>query len=153
VRHASIASLLLPLVLTACQGEEPGGVEASIARVTLGVDPAQADALADLDLTVDLQARGQPEEVTLVSATLTPQPVSDSSEALELEVHMINTQDDAEVARIAKNELAQVRILNDGTTNGDLAAWCRLPVEVEVTVETADGEEASATADVQVGCP
>lgn len=153
MRHASIASLLLPFVLTACQGEEPGGVEASIARVTLGVDPAQADALANLDLTVDLETRGQPEEVTLASATLTQQPVSDSSPSIELEAHMINTQGDDSVVRIDKGTLATVRILNDGTTNGELAAWCRLPVEVEVTVETTDGEEATATADVQVDCP
>lgn len=153
VRLASLVPFVLPLVLTACQGEEAGGVEASIARVTLGVDPAQADGLANLDLTVELETLGQPEEVTLASATLTQQPVSDSSPSIQLEAHMINTQGDDSVVRIAKRTMATVRILNDGTTNGELAAWCRLAVEVEVIVETADGEEATATADVQVGCP
>jgi hypothetical protein len=152
VRRLTVAPLLLPLVLSACQAEEPGGVEASVARAQLTVNPMQPDSLANLDLTVELETRGQPEEVTLASATITQQPVSDSSESLELEAHMINTQGDDSVVRIAAGTKATVRILNDGTTNGDLAAWCRLPVELEVIVETADGEQATATASVMVSC-
>jgi hypothetical protein len=153
VRPARIALLLLPAFLLACQGEEPGGVEASIARVTLGVDPAQADALADLDVTVELQARGQAEEVTLSSATITAQPVTDDSDSLAFAAHMVNTQGADPIVRIAIHETVVVRVLNDGTTNGDLATWCRLPVELEIVVETADGEEATTTADVSVRCP
>jgi hypothetical protein len=153
VRLASIASLLLPAFLFACQGDEPGGIEASVNQALIQVDPALPDSNATLTLTVDLQARGQPEEVTLSSLTITQQPVSDSSQSLTFEAHMVNTQGDDSIVRMDPHDMALVRVLNDGTTNGDLTAWCRLPVELEVVVETADGEEASATADVMIDCP
>lgn len=153
VRSASLASLLLPFLLTACQSEELGGVEASVVRAQLDVNPAQADALANLDVTVELQAREQPEEVTLSRATITAQPVTDASDSLTFDAHMVNTQSADPTVRMAKGETVVVRVLNDGTTNGDLAAWCRRPVELEIVVETADGEEASTTANVSVGCP
>jgi hypothetical protein len=153
VRLASLASLLLPAFLSACQGDEPGGVEASVNQALIAVNPAAPDSNANLTLTVDLQARGQPEEVTLSSLTITQQPVSDSSDSLTFEAHMVNTQGDDSVVRMDPHDMALVRVLNDGTTNGDLVDWCRLPVELEVAVETADGEEASATADVMIDCP
>lgn len=153
MRSASIALLLLPAFLYACQGEEPGGVEASVVRAQLDVNPAQPDALANLDVTVELQGRGQPEEVTLGSAMITAQPVTDSSNTLMFEAHMVNTQGADSIVRIAKGETVVVRVLNDGTTNADLESWCRLPVELEIMVETADGEEATATSSISVRCP
>lgn len=152
VRPASIAALLLPLALAACPSEETGGLEASVVRVQLTVDPMRPDSLANLDLTVELRAHGRAEEAALSRATITQQPVSDSSPSLDFEAHMINTQGDDPIVRIAAGGQATVRILNDGTTNDDLAAWCRLPVRLEVVVETADGEEASAEADAMVNC-
>lgn len=153
MRHPSLASLLAILALSACQGEEAGGLDAEVNQAQIQVDPAQADSNAMLTLTVDLSSRGQPEEVTLRGVTITKQPVSDSSDSLDLEVHMVNTQGDDSVVRLAKHDMALVRVLNDGTTNGDLASWCRLPVQLEVVVETDDGDEASATADVMIACP
>jgi hypothetical protein len=117
------------------------------------VNPAAPDSLANLNLTVNLQARGQPEDVSLVSVTITEQPVSDDSDSLVFEAHMVDTETDDSIARLETHEPRVVRVLNDGTTNADLTAWCRLPVELEVVVETADGEEASATANVTVRCP
>ena len=153
MRLAPIASLLLPLVLTACQGDEPGGIEASVNQAQIQVNPAAPDSNATLTLTVDLEAKGQPEEVELSSLVITQQPVSDSSERLTFEAHMVNTQGDDSIVRLDPHDMALVRVLNDGTTNGDLTAWCRLPVELEVVVATADGEEASATAGVMIDCP
>lgn len=153
LRLPALVPLLLPVFLSACQGEEPGGVEASVELAQLEVDPAQPDANARLTLTVELQARGQAEEVSLVGLTITEQPVSDSSRSLTFAASMVDTETDDSVARLAKGESRVVRVLNEGTTNGDLTAWCRLPVELEVVVETADGEEASATANAMVSCP
>jgi hypothetical protein len=153
VRLSALAALLLPFFLSACQGEEPGGIEALVELAQLEVDPAQPDTNARLTLTVELQARGQAEEVSLVGLTITEQPVSDDSNMLTFAASMVDTETDDSVARLAKGESRVVRVLNEGTTNGDLAAWCRLPVELEVVVETADGEEASATANVMVSCP
>jgi hypothetical protein len=153
VRRLPLASLLAFLALSACQAEEAGGLDATVNQAQIQVDPAVPDSNATLTLTVDLASRGQAEEVTLRGVTITKQPVSDSSDSLDFEAHMVNTQGDDSVVRMAKHDMALVRVLNDGTTNGDLASWCRLPVELEVVVETADGEEASATADVMIDCP
>lgn len=153
VRRLPLASLLLPSFLSACQGDEPGGIEASVSQAQIQVDPAAPDTNATLTLLVDLEANGQPEEVTLGSLTITKQPVTDDSDSLTFEAHMVNTMGDDSVVRLDPHDAATVRVLNDGTTNGDLAAWCRLPVELEVIVETADGEDASATADVMISCP
>lgn len=153
MRRLSVAPLLALFALPACKGEEAGGLDASVNQALIAVDPAAPDSNATLTLTVDLESRGQPEEVTLGRVTITKQPVSDSSDSLEFEAHMVNTQGDDSVVRMAKHDMALVRVLNDGTTNGDLTSWCRLPVELEVVVETADGEEASATADVMIDCP
>lgn len=146
------APLVLTTLLLACRAEEAGGVEASVVRATLEVNEAQPDALATLDVTLELQGRGQPEEVTLGSAIITAQPVTDSSNTLTFAAHMVNTQGGDSVVRIAKGETVVVRVLNDGTTNGELTAWCRLPVELEIVVETADGEDAAATSNVTVSC-
>jgi len=148
-----LASLLLPTLLPACQGEEPGGIEAAVELAQIDVNPAAPDTNASLNLTVELQARGQPEEVSLVSLTITEQPVSDASNSLAFEASMVDTQTDDTVVRLAKGEARVVRLVNEGTTNGDLSAWCRLPVEVEVVVETADGDEATATTNATVRCP
>lgn len=153
VRRLSLASLLTILALSACQGDEPGGIEASVSQAQIQVDPAVPDTNATLTLLVDLEAKGQPEEVTLGSLTITQQPVTDDSDSLTFEAHMVNTMGDDSVVRLDPNDAATVRVLNDGTTNGDLASWCRLPVQLEVVVETADGEDASATADVMISCP
>lgn len=153
MRRPALAALLLPFLLCACQGEEPGGIEALVELAQLAVDPAQPDTNARLTLTVELQARGQAEEVSLVGLTITEQPVSDGSNTLTFAASMVDTETDDSIVRLAKRESRVVRVLNDGTTNGDLTAWCRLPVELEVVVETADGEEASATANVMVSCP
>lgn len=153
MRLPTLATLLLPTLLCACQGEEPGGIEALVELAQLEVDPAQPDTNARLTLTVELQARGQAEEVSLVGLTITEQPVSDGSNTLTFAASMVDTETDDSIVRLAKGESRVVRVLNDGTTNGDLTAWCRLPVELEVVVETADGEEASATANVMVSCP
>src|SRR4029078_13389913 len=88
VRLAAIAPLLPALVLSACKGDEPGGIEASINQALIQVNPAAPDSNATLTLTVELQARGQPEEIELSSLTITQQPVSDSSESLTFEAHM-----------------------------------------------------------------
>jgi hypothetical protein len=153
VRSAAIPLLLLPALLPACQAEEPGGIEATVELAQLAVNPAQADAIANLNLTVELQARGQPEEVSLVSLTITEQPVTDGSNSLTFEAHMVDTETDDSIVRLETHEQRVVRVLNDGTTNGDLVDWCRLPVELEVVVETAQGEEGAATANVTVSCP
>lgn len=153
VRHLPLASLLAILALSACQGDEPGGIEASVSQARIEVDPAAPDTNATLTLLVDLETKGQPEEITLGSLTITRQPVTEDSDSLTFEAHMVNTMGDDSVVRLDPNGTATVRVLNDGTTNGDLAAWCRLPVELEVVVETADGEDASATADVMISCP
>lgn len=153
VRLASITALLLVCVLVpACQGDEAGGLDASVNQALLTVNPAAPDSNATLTLTVDLESRGQPEKVSLSSVTITKQPVTDSSDSLTFEAHMVNTQGDDSVVRMGKHDSALVRVLNDGTTNGDLADWCRLPVELEVVVETDDSDEASATADVMISC-
>ena len=153
MRRILFASLLAIFALTACKGEEAGGLDAEVNQALIQVNPAAPDSNATLTLTVELTSRGQPEEVTLGRVTITKQPVSDSSDSLDFEAHMVNTQGDDSIVRMAKHDTALVRVLNDATTNGDLASWCRLPVEREVVVETADGEEASATADVMISCP
>jgi hypothetical protein len=146
-------ALLSTTLLPACQGEEPGGIEASVELSQIDVNPAAPDTNASLNITVELQARGQPEDVSLVSVTITEQPVSDASRSLALEVAMVDTQTNDPVARLGKGEARVVRMINRGTTNGDLADWCRLPVQLEVVVETADDEEAVATANATVRCP
>lgn len=153
MRLRLFAAFLVPALLPACQGEEPGGIEAAVELAQIDVNPAVPDTNASLNLTVELQARGQPEDVSLVSLTITEQPVSDASNSLTFEASLVDTETDDTVARLEKGEARVVRVANDGTTNADLAAWCRLPVEVEVVVETADGEEASATANATVRCP
>ncbi len=154
MRPAPLARLVLPaFLLLACQSEEPGGVEASVVRAQLDVNPARPEALANLDVTVELQGRGQPEEVTLGSAMITAQPVTADSNTLTFSAHMVNTQSADSIVRIATGETVVVRVLNDGTTNADLETWCRLPVELEIVVETADGEEATTTANISVRCP
>lgn len=157
VRRSTLASLLVPFLLSAwlsaCNNDEPGGLDATVNQALIQVDPAAADSNATLTLTVELASRGQPEEVTLGSLTITQQPVSDSSPSLEFEAHMVNAQGEDSIVRMDPHDTELVRVLNDGVTNGDLASWCRLPVELEVVVETADGEEASATADVMISCP
>lgn len=148
---AGLACLLL--ALPGCPSEEPGGIEASVARAQIDVNPAQPDALATLDVTVELQTAGQPEDVELGEVTITAQPVTDDSERMTFAAEMMNPQGDDPVVRLAAGEEISVRILNMGTTNGELAAWCRLPVELAVTMETADGEDATATFNATVRCP
>lgn len=147
------AALLLPTLLPACQGEEPGGIEAAVELAQIDVNPGAPDTNVSLNVTVELQARGQPEDVSLVSLAITEQPVSDASNSLTFEASLVDTETDDTIVRLEKGEARVVRVVNEGTTNGDLAAWCRLPVELEVVVETADGDEASATANATVRCP
>jgi len=152
VRLDRTALLLSSTLLLACQGDEPGGIEAAVAMGQLTVTSAQADALANLDVTVEIQAKGQPEEVSLGEVTITQQPVTDDSDQLAFTAEMMNPQGDDPVVRLAKGEEINVRVRNSGTTNADLEAWCRLPVELAVTLETADGDEATATANITVRC-
>lgn len=110
-----------------------------------------ADGLAALDVTVELQARGQPEEVTLGEVRVTAQPVTDSSETATITAEMMNPQGDDPIVRLTKGETINVRVLNTATTNGQLGALCG-PAELSVTVETSDGEEAAATFNITVRC-
>lgn len=143
--------LLLATSLLACQGDEAGGIDATVVRAQLDVASAQPDALANLDVTVDLQARGQPEEVELGEAIIIAQPVTDDSDRFTFAAEM-NPQSGDPVVRIEKGGESTVRVLNTGTTNGELAAWCGLPVELSVTLETSDGDEATATYNISVRC-
>lgn len=146
-------ALLLPFaLLLACQGEEPGGIEVGVARSSLETNQGMPDGLANLDVSVELQTLGQPEEVTLGEVMITAQPVSDASDILGFSVEMKNPQGDDPVVRMSAGQSITARVLNVGTTNVELAAWCGLPAELSVTVETADGEEATATADLTVRC-
>ncbi|MCX4246062.1 hypothetical protein [Paraliomyxa miuraensis] len=144
--------LLCSTLLLACQGDEPGGIEASVARAQLDVNPAQADALANLDVTVELMSRGQPEEVELGEVMITAQPVSDDSQRVMFPAELMQTQGDDAVVRMDAHEEQTVRVLNRGTTNGELAGLCGRPVELSVMFETADGEDATATYNISVRC-
>ncbi len=153
VRPLLLALCLCSALLPACKGDEPGGIEAAVELAQLDVNPAAPDSNVSLNLTVELQARGQAEEVSLVGLTASELPLTDASGTLEFQAGMVDTETEDPVVRLDVHEARVVRVINEGTTNGELAAWCRLPVQLEVTVETADGEEASATADATVRCP
>ena len=135
-----------------CQGEESGGIEASVARATLDVNPGSPDGIAGLDITVELQARSQPEEVTLGEVMITAQPVTESSNTATFTAEMMNPQGDDPIVRLAEGEMITVRVLNRGTTNAELEPWCGAPAELSVTVETGDGESATATSNITVRC-
>jgi len=142
-----------PLTLAACADEEPGGVEASVARAQLDVDPMRPDSLATLELTVDLQARGQAVEVRFRHLAITALPLSESSEELSLMAELVSTQGDEPVVRLQRGEMGVARMINAGTLNEELAPWCGLPVELAVVVVTDADEEVMATQDISVRCP
>lgn len=152
MRAHRLATLSFFALLLACQGEEPGGVEASVVSSTITATPGTPDGLANLDVSIELQGRGQPEEVTLADVMLTAQPVTDSSDTLTFSAEMRNTMGDDPVVRIAKGQTLIARVRNTGTTNAQVEAWCDTPAELSVTVETDDGESATATANVTVRC-
>lgn len=154
MRPTLSASLLVLCVhLLACQGDEAGGLEVTVVRAQLDVNVDQPDALANLDVTVDMQGRGQPEEVELGEVIITAQPVTDSSDRLTFTASMMNPQGADPVVRLAAGQEITARVRNAGTTNVELEPWCRLPVELSVTLETADGDEATNTANMTVLCP
>lgn len=152
MRVHRLAPLSFFAFLLACQGEEPGGIEASVVSATLSANRGAPEGLANLDVSVELQARGQPEEVTLSEVMITAQPVTESSDTLGFSAEMRNTQGDDPVVRIAKGQTLIGRVRNVGTTNAELAAWCDTPAELSVTVETADGESATALSNTTVRC-
>ncbi len=152
MRASGLAPLLFPALLLACSGEEPGGIEASVARATLDVNSGMPDGIANLDVTIELQALGQPEEVTLGEVMITAQPITDSSATLAFTAEMMNPQGEDPVVRMAKGETISARVLNVGTANAELDTWCGMPAELSVTVETADGESATATESITVRC-
>ncbi|MCA9651606.1 MAG: hypothetical protein KC501_16940 [Myxococcales bacterium] len=141
------------LLMPACQADEVGGVDVSIARAQLDVSPGSPDGLATLDLTIELQARDLDEEVTLVSVEIVEQPVSEGSPRQALAVEMVNTTDEGEVLRLDGGAMGVGRINNIGTTNGQLESWCRKPVQMVVVVDTMHEGEAEASADTTVRCP
>ena len=109
MRASLLASLSLPVLLLACQGDEPGGIEASVARATLDMNPAAPDALANLDITVEIQARGQPEEVTLGEVMITAQPDCDMPWFLTLDDEIVRHLDETEVSEPAAQRCGRHR--------------------------------------------
>ncbi len=153
VRSLRLVMLLAVSASLGCSDEPPGGIEISVERAQLDVNSAAPDAIAELDVTVELQTRGQAEDVTLVRTTITEQPVSDASETREFAARLVNPQGDDPVVRLAAGETIVVRVLNDATLNADLVPLCTRPVELAVVLGTADDEEAMATANISVRCP
>lgn len=119
---------------------------------SLDANQGSPEGLANLDISVELQARGQPEEVTLSEVMITAQPVTESSDTLSFSAEMRNTQGDDPVVRLAKGQTLIGRVRNAGTTNAELAAWCDTPAELSVTVQTADGDSATAVSNITVRC-
>lgn len=148
-----LVPLLLASLLGACQGEESDGIEASVvSSPTITANTGAPEGMATLDFSVELQARGQPEEVTLDEVRITAQPVTDSSDTLTFSAQMMNTQGDDPVVRLDAGQTLIARVRNAGTTNDQLASWCDTPAELSVRMETADGQGATATSNATVRC-
>ncbi len=136
-----------------CADDPPGGIEVSVERAQLDVTPGQPDANAELDITVEVQTRGQPEDVTLGEVTITTQPVTEDSESMTFDARLVNPQGDDPIVRLAAGEAIVVRVLNNGTLNSAIEPWCARPVQLSVSLMTAQDEQASGTASISVRCP
>ena len=144
---------VLAMGLGACATEEPGGIDAAVARAELDVDPAMLEARAELDVTVEVQTRGQPEDVTLEAVVINELPLTDDSDSIAFVPQLVNPQGDDPVVRLVAGEEIVLRVLNAGTTNEELVDWCNRPVQLAITLATASGAEAEATQDISVRCP
>ncbi|MEM7152589.1 MAG: hypothetical protein AAF799_07095 [Myxococcota bacterium] len=156
MKYVSLKRLCVVAVLFglgACATEEPGGIEASVSRAELDVDPAMPEARAELDVTVEVLTRGQPEDVTLEAVVIHELPLADDSDSITFVPQLVNPQGDDPIVRLVAGEEIVLRVLNAGTTNEELSPWCNRPVQLAVTLATASGAEAEATQDISVRCP
>jgi hypothetical protein len=141
-------------VLLALGGCDDPSLElsATIRSLTFSADPAQADALATIDLTVDLEARNASTEVTLERVTAFALPRDDGAGVGVAGVLMNPQGQGNDVVRLESGELVTVRVTNGDVTSGAIAGWCSRPAQVEV--EFAGGDQvAEDSADATVLCP
>lgn len=143
---------ILLVALTGCDEPELE-LSATIGSLTFSgsSDPAQAEALASIDLTVDLEARNGAAEVTLEGVTAFALPRDDGAGVRVAGVLMNPQGQGNNVVRLDRGELITVRVTNGDLTNGAVAGWCGRPAEVDVEF-AAGSKTADDTADATVLC-
>jgi hypothetical protein len=142
---------LFVLALAGC--EDPSlELSATIGSISFTADPDQAEALATIDLTVDLEARNASAEVRLQRVTAFALPRNEDA-GVAVRGILSNPQGQGnEVVRLDSGETLTVRVTNGDVSNGVVAGWCGRPAQVEVEFE-GEGETAEDVGDVTVLCP
>ncbi len=142
---------LLVLALPGCEEPEPE-LTATIGSLSVRANPDMPEALAVIDLTVDLEARNGSADVRLRRVTAFALPRDDGA-GVDVSGVLMNPQGAGDpVVRLDSGELVTVRVTNGSVTNATVAAWCQRPAQVEVEFE-GNGLTAEDAADATVICP
>jgi hypothetical protein len=145
-----IGLAVLPLLVAGCQ-EEARGLAVSINNVSLSIDRAAPDELADLQMSVELIARGQGATASVDRVSAGTLPNMDFT--IDFEPQLLGTMGPGAVDDVTldKGETLGVRVLNGSVTNAQLMDVCMRPMDITVVFDD-DGRLPEDTATVTPAC-
>lgn len=136
----------------ACPSDDRPQLRAEILSVTFEVQPDAPDAVADLDVSVDLLATVDPATVRVTELSAVTLPKGAQARDLTFEPRLFGPQGENATVPVGVDETLVVRVIAGSTTNAELADLCDRSVEVYVAFE-ADDRSAEDTFDITIRCP
>lgn len=139
-----------PLLAAGC-ADDPKGLLVTINSVSLSVNRNAPDDLADLQLSVELVARGRGATASVEEVTALTLPDGDFEIAFAPQLLGTSGAGVLDDVTLGKGDTLGVRVLNGDVTNAQLADVCMRPMDLTVVFDD-DGGRPEDTATVTVSC-
>lgn len=146
---------MLGVIATAClscAADDDPELSARILSVTFEVDRDQPDAVANVDISVELLSAVDPAMVRVSDVAAYTLPRGSGSQEYGFTPRLLGPQGENASVAVGADETLVVRVLNGSATNAELTDLCGRSVAVEVAFE-AGSLTAEDSSDVNVRCP
>jgi hypothetical protein len=141
--------LVSSLLAMGCPDEGPRGLAVTVNNARIGVNRSAPDALADLDVTLELVAQRQAASAAVDEVSITPLPDRDLE--IDFAPRLLGPMGEVPRVSLRSGERLVVRVLNGSTTNGELSGLCGRPVELTVVMDD-DGRRPEDMDTVTIAC-